>query len=61
LSFKIALEQVSDKQVKEWERTNIGQTYTQKRRYYLGRKGKKPGRKPGQKVSETADECSKAA
>jgi hypothetical protein len=54
-TVKVALEQVSDKQVQEWERTNIGQTYMQKRRYYLGRKGKKPGRKPGKKPSELVE------
>ena len=52
---KQALEEVSDQDVQAWTQENIGQTYTQKRRRYLGRKGKKPGRKAKdeQKLSGT--------
>ncbi len=58
---KQALKEVSDQDVQAWTKDNIGVTYVQKRRLYLGRKGKKPGRKPGQKTSGPFSESAKVA
>lgn len=47
-TVKQALEAVSDQAIEDWAQANIGQTYTQKRRQYLGNNAKQSERKAKQ-------------